>query len=157
MTPSTLQTIPKEATKFSFPRSVFKWPDGTPIPDDYCVLVLTSHDSEELDLSKIIAIIILPEIYPKNWTYLLGLKSILGQNFPALKRIAICDIFINKESLNFIIKYDLDLFDIDDCRFLGHFPGEEESFTEAQFHTKILYINCDRFFSIADFVLCAGL
>ena len=83
LTSSNLETIPKKATKFSFPRCIFNWPDGTPIPKDFCVLVFTSDDSEELNPSKIIAIIILPEIYPKNWKYLTGLNIHFRTKIPS--------------------------------------------------------------------------
>lgn len=86
------------------------------------VFVFTSDNSEKFNPSKIIAIIIMPKVYPENLKCLTIFKPLLRQKFPALKRLALCTMKFNVKFVNFTMGLKLDLLCLNDCYFDANYP-----------------------------------
>lgn len=128
------------------PRSIFEWPNGTPIPKNLFVLVFADHPDKALDCTKIHSIIMLPREYPENKGHFKEIDFMQKQGFPVVKQFAICCIKFNTDSFEYMGNFDLDLLCLNDCDLARYREIQCYNGSRTWFRTKIFYIEPNKTF-----------
>lgn len=143
-------------TKIFPPRRILNWSNGNLIPGECYVFVFANDVHKDQYLTKIHSIIILPKSFP-NSPYLEGIKLILYQELKALKRVGLCNISLDKTSLESIGSLELDILCWDDCQICSYDANGPVEPKLPPFNAKILYLEITKSFGFSDPYPCSNL
>lgn len=129
------------------PKRLYKWFDGTLIPENLCVLVFTVNPADDLSCDNIDSMIFIPKVYPNDQNYLEGLGKFTTWKYPNLKRLALFGIAFDTESHVSLQSCTFDLICIKNCLFQPEYMLESYLAKEEPFHTKTLHLEPSNFYS----------
>lgn len=145
-------TTNQSPAKAHFLQAISKWPNGTSIPEDSYVYLVTDNVHQLLDYKKVDSLIVLPKKYPNNMSCLEGLGSIADQRLPALKQLVLYNIDFDAKSVGFMRSSKLNLLCLNDCCFERLCVHQIDRVREL-FDTEALYIEPHNFCHNFSFVL----